>query len=136
MTENVRLRQLRPATEAPYTEPIHRGLTPNRRNTACTMCRRKRRKCTGTPICLSCMSSRSECIFEPHKDKRRKAALRHAEKNGQKLAILLERLLTFLKIEKDETVLQWKRSLNDILSPDMMIAKLERDIELGLGSSR
>lgn len=82
------------------------------------------------------MSSRSECIFEPHKDKRRKAALRHAEKNGQKLAILLERLLTFLKIEKDETVLQWKRSLNDILSPDMMIAKLERDIELGLGSSR
>ena len=36
--------------------------------------------CTGPPICESCVLSGRTCVFEPYKDRRRKEALRHAER--------------------------------------------------------
>ncbi|PYH50909.1 uncharacterized protein BO96DRAFT_439429 [Aspergillus niger CBS 101883] len=37
-------------------------------------------KCTGPPYCEICVRSGRTCVFEPSKDRRRKGALRHAEK--------------------------------------------------------
>ncbi|PYH28313.1 uncharacterized protein BO87DRAFT_402355 [Aspergillus neoniger CBS 115656] len=37
-------------------------------------------KCTGPPSCETCVYSGRTCVFEPSKDRRRKEALRYAEK--------------------------------------------------------
>ncbi|OJJ78309.1 hypothetical protein ASPBRDRAFT_112742, partial [Aspergillus brasiliensis CBS 101740] len=40
-------------------------------------------KCSGPPSCESCVVSGRACVFEPYKDRRRKEALRHAERAAE-----------------------------------------------------
>ncbi|RAH59407.1 hypothetical protein BO85DRAFT_269593 [Aspergillus piperis CBS 112811] len=63
--------------------PVH--APSKRRSFACTNCRRKHIKCTGPPSCETCVHSGRTCVFEPSKDRRRKEALRHAEKATERI---------------------------------------------------
>ncbi|RDH27072.1 hypothetical protein BDQ94DRAFT_163938 [Aspergillus welwitschiae] len=132
MKEKVTLRPLRPAVKALHAEPSYSNPKAKRQSVACRACRAKRIKCTGAPICQSCMMLKLACDFEPYRDKRRKLALQHVENAKQRLEILLELLLAFLSKEKDETILEWKKCLKDTPSLEMMIADLERRKEPGL----
>ncbi|PYH63680.1 Zn(II)2Cys6 transcription factor domain-containing protein [Aspergillus vadensis CBS 113365] len=132
MKEKVTLRPLRPAAKALHSEPSYSKPKEKRQSVACRACRAKRRKCTGAPICQSCVRLKLACDFEPYKDKRRKLALQHVENARQRLEILFELLLTFLNKEEDETILEWRKCLKDTPSLEMMIADLERRKEPGL----
>ncbi|OJZ79838.1 hypothetical protein ASPFODRAFT_519965 [Aspergillus luchuensis CBS 106.47] len=65
-----------------------------RRGLACQYCRKHRVKCVGSPCCEACNKSGTTCIFEPHKDRRRKANRRHVEerlnRNERVLTLVLQ----------------------------------------------
>ncbi|RDH20614.1 hypothetical protein M747DRAFT_39623 [Aspergillus niger ATCC 13496] len=125
MMEKVSLRSLHPTREALQTEPTYSKPATRRQNLACTACRRKRRNCTGAPLCQFCVASNSVCVFEPHKDKRRKMALRHAEGTKQRLEDFLKRLLIFLASKSDEAILKWRKCLGSAQSPETILESLK-----------
>ncbi|KAJ5751420.1 uncharacterized protein N7511_008385 [Penicillium nucicola] len=40
---------------------------------ACTECQKKRSKCSGTNPCTTCMTESRQCLYDPARDRRRKA---------------------------------------------------------------
>lgn len=64
-------------------------------------------------------------MFEPHKDKRRKMALRHAEGTKQRLEDFLKRLLIFLASKSDEAILKWRKCLGSAQSPETILESLK-----------
>lgn len=95
--------------------------TPSkRRSFACINCRRKHIKvifvnwtymnetnwlqCTGPPYCEICVRSGRTCVFEPSKDRRRKGALRHAEKIIEEYRNALMMVIQIFKSGADQDV--------------------------------
>ncbi|OJJ65832.1 hypothetical protein ASPBRDRAFT_49438 [Aspergillus brasiliensis CBS 101740] len=96
-----------------------------RRSFACTNCRRKHIKCTGPPSCETCVHSGRTCVFEPSKDRRRKEALRHAEKATEGYRNALVMVIQTFKSGADQEVRDLVDRMKQSSSVDDSLAELQ-----------
>lgn len=94
---------------------------PKKRNMACTSCQNKQIKVK----CQECTASKSECIFYPSKDKRRKVALKTTQNEAQNLRHILMHLVHTLRYGIDEKVEILKEDMEKGSSPDDAIVHLK-----------
>ncbi|RAL06796.1 Zn(II)2Cys6 transcription factor domain-containing protein [Aspergillus homomorphus CBS 101889] len=106
MAKTTAFRPLLPAATPPSRILSAKGSGPTqtRRSSACLKCRKKRVKCVGSSPCQACAGSGSACIFEPFKDRRRKAALINAEQSNKRYQELLKQLIGTLMFGDDEQI--------------------------------
>ncbi|KAB8075877.1 hypothetical protein BDV29DRAFT_171201 [Aspergillus leporis] len=98
---------------------------PRKRNLACTSCQAKRTKCSGSAPCQQCTASKTECIFDLCKDKRRKLALRAALDDAQKSREILTDLIRTLRCGTDEDIRNLRESIQHTSSIQEAILYLE-----------
>ncbi|BCR99810.1 Zn(II)2Cys6 transcription factor domain-containing protein [Aspergillus luchuensis] len=103
--------------------PVH--APSKRRSLACTNCRRKHIKCTGPPSCETCVHSGRACVFEPSKDRRRKEALRHAEKATERYRNALVMVIQTFKSGADQDVRDLVDRMKQSSSVDDSLAELQ-----------
>ncbi|KAE8313847.1 hypothetical protein BDV41DRAFT_246749 [Aspergillus transmontanensis] len=72
---------------------------PRRKNvgTACSACKARKLKCTGTAPCANCVKSRLECTLDQTLDKRRRGALKRKIDQLEEKEDLLFRLVSVLR---------------------------------------
>ncbi|KAB8212867.1 hypothetical protein BDV33DRAFT_185993 [Aspergillus novoparasiticus] len=130
MTEHaVKPRTLLPAV----CRGLHRSQAPilrierksKRRSFACTSCQRKRVKCIGPPPCEACAVSKSECSFEPFTDKRRKLALRVAQRDAENYRRISAYITNILRSGKEEDVKILVKRMQKASSLDFALADLQ-----------
>ncbi|KAF7585717.1 hypothetical protein BBP40_010242 [Aspergillus hancockii] len=65
-----------------------------------------------------CVASRSECLFDPSGDKRRKLPLRLAQNKAKKLSNNLQHLISLLRDGTDEEVQNLRRDIQETTSKE------------------
>ncbi|KAJ9491408.1 hypothetical protein VN97_g1838 [Penicillium thymicola] len=75
MSKNNLLRELLPRDKGFMQYPKMDSSTKQRRNVslACTECRKKRSKCSGATPCTTCVTEGRQCLYDPARDRRRRA---------------------------------------------------------------
>ncbi|KAL2782337.1 hypothetical protein BJX66DRAFT_351536 [Aspergillus keveii] len=108
------LRPLLPATGSCSTEAQDQSQRKRKRQTvACTSCQLKRIKCSGASPCDGCAERDSACHYDPRKDKRRKEALKHAQKTNK----ALEAIITILHEGNSMDLDKLKAKVKSFASP-------------------
>ncbi|GAB1198566.1 hypothetical protein APSETT444_007892 [Aspergillus pseudonomiae] len=84
---------------APPGTPGGNDAHPRRKNvgTACSACKARKLKCTGTAPCANCVKSRLECTLDQTLDKRRRGALKRKIDQLEEKEDLLFRLVNVLR---------------------------------------
>ncbi|KAE8391690.1 hypothetical protein BDV23DRAFT_152839 [Aspergillus alliaceus] len=99
-------------------------LKRKRQSTACTVCQRKRVKCTGIAPCQGCTASGSECVFDFSKDKRRKETLLKAQRDASNTYQVLIQLVRILYHGTDEIVKELRAHIQGAPSLQEAMVKL------------
>ncbi|OGE46882.1 hypothetical protein PENARI_c094G05795 [Penicillium arizonense] len=75
MSKNNPLRELLPREKGWSMRYLETDLlTKHRRvSLACTECQKRKSKCSGTNPCTTCMTESRQCLYDPARDRRRKA---------------------------------------------------------------
>ena len=120
------LRPLLPASFRDlYRDPHKAEKVQKRRKVACVPCQQKRVKvnsqvailycaytlqCVGSSPCQECAASKSHCLFDPCKDKRRKIARENTQE-------LLLQLINVLRHGTDDDVQHLRQNIQQAASP-------------------
>ena len=132
------LRPLLPARSRDLHQDLHRGENvQKRRKVACVPCQEKRVKvrevlrthictleycthrpqCVGLSPCQECAVSKSHCLFDPCKDKRRKIAWKNTQE-------LLMQLINILRCGTDDDVQHLRENIQQAASPQHAVESL------------
>ncbi|KAF9884369.1 hypothetical protein FE257_001825 [Aspergillus nanangensis] len=128
------LRQLLPAPsraneliETP--SQANKSKKSKRRSMACSECREKRTRCTGSPPCAMCSRSGSICIFDSSTDRRRKDALTRATKVADDYRNALITVIKILQHGGNVDVERLRREMIHINTVDGTIEDIQKALD-------
>ncbi|KAL2859766.1 Zn(II)2Cys6 transcription factor domain-containing protein [Aspergillus lucknowensis] len=104
-------------------------LKRKRQSVACISCQIKRTKCSGSSPCDECASTESICRYDPSKDKRRKEALKNAQRTDE----ILKAIINILYQGSDDDLQNLKAMVKSFASPE---ASLEELLKKGILSTK
>ncbi|KAL4781046.1 hypothetical protein BJX76DRAFT_363902 [Aspergillus varians] len=119
------LRPLLPAT-AFRSANVQEASQPKRKRqtVACASCQIKRVKCSGSFPCDGCAGTDSVCHYNPRKDKRRKEALKDAQKTKE----TLKNIIGILYQGTDRDVDKLKAKVKSCASPEAAMEGLLNNV--------
>ncbi|KAJ6002960.1 hypothetical protein N7451_005507 [Penicillium sp. IBT 35674x] len=110
LTDGQSLQTIAPLRTDEPSKATHTVPRRTKRSTACSACKGRKSRCTGTQPCDKCIETGSNCLFAEALDRRRKYAQKRAEQNLDATQQLLDRIVEAFS-EGNITQLSWLLSI-------------------------
>ncbi|KAJ5982754.1 hypothetical protein N7451_012854 [Penicillium sp. IBT 35674x] len=110
LTDGQSLQTIAPLRTDEPSKATHTLPRRTKRSTACSACKGRKSRCTGTQPCGKCIETGSNCLFAEALDRRRKYAQKRAEQNLDATQPLLDRIVEAFS-EGDIAQLSWLLSI-------------------------